>query len=64
MTRCEGVLYPDLRVLGGEAAPARPSIPVACPGSGGTEAPACDGFAWLAGILPPPPVRILDAGVW
>ena len=63
MTRCEGVLYPDLRVLGGEAALARPPIPVACPDSGGTDASACDGFAWLAGIPPPPPVRILDAGI-
>ena len=63
MTRCEGVLYPDLRVLGGEAALARPPIPVACPDSGGTDASARDGFAWLAGI--PPPVRILDASmVW
>ena len=64
MSRCEDAPFPDLRVPG-EAPAARPprqeGAPIACP-DGGPDASSCDDHAWLAGILPPPPARILDAG--
>ena len=66
MIRCEGALYPDLRAADGGPLPARPprqaGAPVSCPDSGGPDASSRSDFAWLAGILPPPAARILDAG--
>lgn len=66
MTRCEEALYRGRRAPGGETQAAGPprqaAAPAVCAGSGGPEAPSCADFAWLAGILPPPPARVLDAG--
>ena len=65
MTPYESALYPDLRVPSGSALAAGPPRQAAaplCPDSGGPGASPCADFAWLAGILPPPPARILDAG--
>ena len=65
MTRCENGPYPGRRVPGGSALVAGPSRQAAarvCPASGGPGASSCADFAWLAGILPPPPARVLDAG--
>ncbi len=66
MTRCESALYPGLRAAGGGPRPAGPprqaDAPFIWPDSGGPDPSSCADLAWLAGILPPPPARILDAG--
>jgi SAM-dependent methyltransferase len=66
MTRCESALYPGPRAAGGGPRPAGPprqaGASVICPDGGGPDPSSCAGFAWLTGILPPPPARILDAG--
>lgn len=64
MIGCEGAPRADVRTPGDQAVTIRPpwqaAGPIGCPDSGAPD--ACADLAWLDGILPPPPARILDAG--
>ncbi len=63
MTGCKSSRYADPRTTrGNAAADGLPGQAAACPGSGASGASACAAFTWLAGVLPSPPARILDAG--
>jgi SAM-dependent methyltransferase len=66
MPRCEGKLYAGPRAAGGGAVtamlPRQAAAPAVRADGGGPDASSCGDAAWLAGVLPPPPARILDAG--
>jgi SAM-dependent methyltransferase len=62
MTGCENARYPGVRTANDEALTPWPPRQAAVPGCPDSDASSCAVFAWLAGMLPPPPARILDAG--